>query len=72
MNIKNIKEYARKSNLSGWTKYKLDNARSYDDVKDTFIGEIWTAENILLNFPHEQNKIYEERIQQARNILRLS
>ena len=71
MNIKNIRRYVRKTSLSVWTKYELFNARSYDEVKDILMVEIWLGKAGLRKSPYEQHKIYEKRIRQAKNILRL-
>lgn len=71
MNIKNIKRYAKRINFSIGVKYELFNARSYDEVKDILMVEIWLGKVGLRKSPYEQHKIYEERIKQAKNILRL-
>ena len=71
MNIKNIIGYARKTSLSVWAKNELASAHSYNDVKNILIEEIEEEGIILRNIPYEQRKIYEKRIKQAKNILRL-
>ena len=71
MNIKNIKEYARKTSLSVWAKNELVNTRSHDDVKNVLEGEIIIGKLLLRNPECGQRKIYEERVQQAEKILRL-
>lgn len=71
MNIKNIKRYVKRTNLSVWTKYELFNARSYDEVKNVLKGEIMIEKLLLRNPSCGQRKICEKRIQQAENILRL-
>lgn len=71
MNIKNIKEYARKTSLSVWAKNELASTHSYNGVKNILIEEIEEEGIILRNIPCEQRKIYKERIQQAKNILKL-
>ena len=71
MNIKNIKRYAKKMNFPVWTKCELVNARSYDNVKNVLRGEIMIEKLLLRNPSCGQRKICEERIQLAKNILRL-
>ena len=71
MNIKNIKRYAKRMNFSVWTKCELARASSYDEVKDILMVEIWLGKAGLRKSPYEQHKIYEERIQLAKNILKL-
>lgn len=71
MNIKNIKELARKVNLSLWAKCRLVYAHLYKDVEDILIEEIKTRETHKLVSSYEQNKIHEEKIQQAAKLLRL-
>ena len=71
MNIKNIRRYASKANFFLWTKVRLVNARSYNEVKSILVEEIERRESHLCDSPCEQNKIHEEKIQQAVNLLRL-
>ena len=71
MNIKNIKRYAKRINFSVWTKCELVNTRSYNDVKSVLEGEIIIGKLLLRNPECGQRKICEERIQLAKNILRL-
>lgn len=71
MTIKNIKGLARKANFYLWTKVRLVNARSYNEVKSILLEEIERRESHKCDSPCEQNKIHKEKIQQAVNILRL-
>lgn len=71
MNIKNIKGFARKANFSLYTKCRLVYAHSYKDVENILIEEIKTRESHKLVSSCEQNKIHEEKIQQAAKLLRL-
>lgn len=59
MNIKNIKEYAKKTSLSVWAKNELASTHSYNDVKNILIEEIEEEGIILRKSPCEQHKIYE-------------
>ena len=71
MNIKNIRRYVRKTSLPIWIKNELVNARSYEDVKNVLMVEIWLGKTGLRKSTYEQRKIREERIQLAKKILKL-